>query len=135
MGLPKWMETEKENPRGRRLEFLRFPIALHPYETDDSGQVFSMPSNRCGAASGSDFGGYLSSPFGPASEASRNTGSATDGFRTSIKNLFNLPGRLNHCQHGHGARHRFHARAVVTLTPQSKLLRRFLRRFFGGFCA
>jgi hypothetical protein len=59
------MEVEKEKPRGDRLEFLHFPIALHPFlpATDDSGRVFSRPPNPRGISFLRRFRRRLPCPF------------------------------------------------------------------------
>ena len=63
----------------------RSSIALHPNSSDDSERMLIALTNRRGVAACSDFGGIVAAPFARTSEAPRNIGPATDGFRSSTK--------------------------------------------------
>src|SRR5690348_2891846 len=86
---------------------LRFPIALHPFATDDSRRVLGSSPNRRGACLRRRFRRNLrrkqdlaaTRPFlREPPKRLGNTGPATHGLRTSIKNTTKLAARRTECQ-------------------------------------
>ena len=75
------------------LEWLRFSIALHPIETDDSGQVLALPPNPRGASFPEGFRRMmLQVPLSHRPpKLLGTTGPATYGLRASIKIAPRIP--------------------------------------------
>src|SRR5665213_254193 len=102
------MEEEKENPRGRQTRVSSLPDSAPSVVTRmTAGRYSPCPPIAAEPLPQRFRRMILQAPFAQASEASRNNGQATDGLRTSIKNLFTLAGEPNRCQgtyYGHWGR-------------------------------
>ena len=95
--MPAWIGTVGEGKiREELLLGLRhFPIALHPFVTDDSGQAVGLSPNRCDFSYRSDFGGvYSKHPFRHVSEAARNCRLGYSWSPHLYQELFESSGRF-----------------------------------------